>query len=60
MDDLVIRGGMILDGTGAGPLRADLAVRDSRIAAITPRYAGSARRVVDADGLVVAPGIIDV
>jgi N-acyl-D-amino-acid deacylase len=60
MDDLVIRGGMILDGTGAGPWRADLAVRDGRIAAITPRYAGSARRVVDADGLVVAPGFIDI
>jgi N-acyl-D-amino-acid deacylase len=60
MDDLVIRGGMILDGTGAGPLRADLAVRDGRIAAITQRYAGSARRVVDANGLVVAPGFIDI
>ncbi len=60
MDDLVIRGGMILDGTGAAPVRADLAVRDGRITAITPRHSGPARRVVDAEGLIVAPGFIDI
>ena len=60
MDDLVIRGGMILDGTGAEPVRADLAVRNGRITAITPRHSSAARRVLDADGLVVAPGFIDI
>jgi N-acyl-D-aspartate/D-glutamate deacylase len=60
VDDLVIRGGMILDGTGAEPVRGDLAVRDGRIASITPRHSGPARRVVDAAGLVVAPGFIDI
>lgn len=60
MDDLVIRGGMILDGTGAEPLRADLAVRDGRITAITPHHSGPARRVVDARGQTVAPGFIDI
>jgi N-acyl-D-aspartate/D-glutamate deacylase len=60
MDDLVIRGGMILDGTGADAVHADLAVRDGRIAAITPRHSGPARRVLEAQGLVVAPGFIDI
>jgi N-acyl-D-amino-acid deacylase len=60
MDDLVIRGGMILDGTGADAVRADLAVRDGRIAAITPQQSGSARRVIEAEGLTVAPGFIDI
>jgi N-acyl-D-amino-acid deacylase len=60
MDDLVIRGGTLLDGTGAEPVRADPTVRDGRIAAITPRHSGPARRVVEADGLVVAPGFIDI
>jgi len=60
MDDLVIRGGMILDGSGADAVRADLAVRDGRIAAITPEHSGPAKRVVDAQGLVVAPGFIDI
>ena len=60
MDDLVIRGGMILDGTGAAPVRTDLAVRDGRIVAIAPRQSGPARRVVEAQGLMVAPGFIDI
>jgi N-acyl-D-aspartate/D-glutamate deacylase len=60
MDDLLIRDGMILDGTGAEPVRADLAVRDGRIAAITPRHSGPARRTVEAQGLMVAPGFIDI
>ena len=60
MDDLVIRGGMILDGTGADAVPADLAVRDGRIAAITPHHSGPARRVLEAQGLVVAPGFIDI
>ena len=60
MDDLVLRGGMILDGTGAGPVPGDLAVRGGRIASITARHSGPARRVVDARGQTVAPGFIDI
>jgi N-acyl-D-aspartate/D-glutamate deacylase len=58
--DIVIRGGEVLDGTGAPPVPADVAIADGRIVAITPRYQGAAHRVIDARGLVVAPGFIDI
>jgi N-acyl-D-aspartate/D-glutamate deacylase len=58
MYDLVIRGGTLIDGTG-GPARSgDVAVRDRKIAAVG-ELVGPARRALDADGLVVAPGFID-
>lgn len=57
--DVVIRGGRIVDGTGAPSYRADIAVRDGRIAAIGRPDAARAKRVIDATGMVVAPGFID-
>src|ERR1700675_4463860 len=80
MDDLLIRGGHVIDGSG-GPGRdaagagregrgaraapgsrppAGVAVREGRIAAIEPRSARPAHRVIDARGQVVAPGFIDI
>ena len=59
MDDLLIRGAKLYDGTGAGPLQADLAVRNGRIRAIGASLPAQARQVVDADGLSLMPGIID-
>ncbi|HUP19644.1 MAG TPA: D-aminoacylase, partial [Gemmatimonadota bacterium] len=56
--DLLIRGGTIVDGTGAPGVRADLAIAGDRIAAIGLDL-GAARDTIDATGLVVAPGFID-
>ncbi|WP_447003408.1 N-acyl-D-amino-acid deacylase family protein [Saccharothrix isguenensis] len=55
--EIVFRGARVVDGTGAPGFRADVGVRDGRIAAIGGRIGG--RRVVDAGGLVLAPGFID-
>ncbi len=57
--DLVIRNGVVVDGTGLPRRRADVAVQDGRIAEIGFVDAGEAEHVLDADGLVVAPGIVD-
>lgn len=57
--DLLIRGGTVLDGTGAPARRADVAVTGGRIAAVGDLAGAGARRVIDAAGLVVAPGFID-
>src|SRR3954469_12621977 len=58
MFDLVIRDAEIFDGTGAPPMRGDLAVSGGRIAGIGPKL-GAAKQTVQADGLALAPGIID-
>ena len=59
MHDLVIRGGTVVDGTGAPRRTADVAVDGGRISAVGS-LAGAARRTLDADGLVVTPGVVDV
>jgi N-acyl-D-amino-acid deacylase len=56
---LVIRGGTVIDGSGAPRQSADVAVEGDRIAAVAPRLEGAADRVIDASGHVVAPGFID-
>ena len=58
MYDLLLKNGRIYDGSGMPSFVADLAIRDGRIAAIG-RINEAAARVLDADGLAVAPGIID-
>ena len=56
--DLVIKNGKIIDGSGLPGFHGDVAVRGGRIVEIG-RVNGGAHRIMDADGLVVAPGIID-
>jgi len=63
--DLLVRGGTVIDGTGAQPRTADVAISDGRITAVgdaqnSGRIEGRAARVVDADGLVVTPGFVDI
>ena len=57
--DLIIRGGTVVDGTGAPARTADVAVRDGLIVEVG-RVDGTARRTIDADGLTVTPGFVDV
>src|SRR5436190_15782748 len=57
--DLVIKNGVVVDGSGLARFRADVAVHDGRIAAIGKLNDIEADAVIDADGYVVAPGLID-
>ena len=60
MHDLVIRGGTVVDGTGAAPRTADVAVDDGRISAVGALDGAGGRRTVDADGALVTPGWVDI
>ncbi|HEX6235701.1 MAG TPA: amidohydrolase family protein [Acidimicrobiales bacterium] len=57
--DLVIRGGTVLDGTGAPARTADVAVRGGLVTEVG-RVDGRAARTIDADGLLVTPGFVDI
>src|SRR5688572_21497002 len=58
--DLVITGGEIVDGLGGPPFIGDIGIRERRIACIGDLHAAKARSFIDATGLTVAPGFIDV
>jgi N-acyl-D-aspartate/D-glutamate deacylase len=59
MFDRIIRGGTIVDGTGAPAFTGDVAISDGKIAAVG-KVSGAAHEVIDADGLLVTPGWIDI
>ena len=59
MYDIIIRGGSIVDGTGAEPVLGDVGIKDGVIAAIG-RVEGDAKKVIDATGKMVTPGFIDI
>ncbi len=57
--DILIDNGMIVDGSGSTPYTGDVAIRDDRIVAVGPELTGKAGRVIDARGMAVAPGFIN-
>ncbi len=57
--DLVIRGGTVVDGTGLPRLRADVGIKDGRVAMISGRINAGGARELDASGCIVAPGAVD-
>jgi len=57
--DVLIRGGMVYDGTGAAGQRVDVGIKGDRIAAVGDLTAATAARTTDASGLAVAPGFIN-
>ena len=60
MYDLIIRNGMVVDGTRAPAYQADVCIQNGRIAEITAQCAAEAKEVIDAAGKVVSPGFIDI
>jgi N-acyl-D-aspartate/D-glutamate deacylase len=59
MYDLLIKGGRVIDGSGADAVTADVAIRHGRIVEVG-KLSGAARRTLDADGLLVTPGFVDI
>jgi len=57
--DALIKGGMLIDGTRTPRFRADVAIKDGLVAEIGHIEGGRAKQVLDADGMVVAPGFVD-
>ena len=57
--DVVIRGGTVVDGTGIPRFRADLGIKDGRVAMISGRISAGGAKEIDASGCIVAPGAID-
>ena len=60
MFDLVIRGGRVVDGTGAAQRSADVAINGDRIAEVGDLSGVAAKRIIDADGALVTPGWVDI
>ncbi len=58
--DLVVRGGTLVDGTGATPIAGDLAISGNTIVAVGGRIDAPGAEVIDADGAIVVPGWVDV
>src|SRR5690349_10964040 len=57
--DVIIRNGLVYDGTGRPPVKADVAIRGDRIEAVGNLNRAIAKTIVDAKGLAVAPGFIN-
>jgi len=60
MFDLVLKGGIVIDGTRSKPYAADVCIKDGKIAGIVEKFSGESKEVVDISGKVVSPGFIDI
>jgi len=58
--DLIIRSGLVVDGSGAPPFPADICIQDGIIADISPTSTGVSKNVINAQGKVVSPGFLDI
>ncbi|HNQ15358.1 MAG TPA: hypothetical protein PKM58_07325, partial [Pyrinomonadaceae bacterium] len=57
--DVIIKGGTVYDGTGRKPVRADVGIKDDKIVRIADLKRANAALVIDASGMAVAPGFIN-
>ena len=60
MFDLIVRNGFVVDGTGLPRRRVDVGVRDGKVAKLGHLDGQPATEEIDADGMIVSPGIVDV
>src|SRR5512136_2923222 len=60
MPSFFIRGALVIDGSGGEPFRGDIAVKNGLITEVSPSIKGGGKAVIEADGLVAAPGFIDI
>ncbi len=60
MQSFLIRGAMVMDGSGGPPFRANVAIEEDRIQSVGPEVRGSADQAIEAGGLILAPGFIDI
>jgi N-acyl-D-amino-acid deacylase len=60
MSSFLIRGALVIDGSGGESFRGDIAVKDGSITEVSPSIKGKGKAVIEADGLVAAPGFIDI
>ncbi|MBQ5770874.1 MAG: D-aminoacylase, partial [Clostridia bacterium] len=59
MNDIILSGGMVVDGTGGRPYYADIAIKDGKIAEIGDLKGVEARHILNCEGFFVSPGFID-